>query len=163
MPLPRTITEESDPCELSREWITDVRVTTLLLVLISLMKRDPRLQGIYWGLKIISGFRTLAEQEELRRQGRPTADPDKSTHLSCPATGVDLRLEEHMDPENDLGDRSLWLAIGELAEAIGLRWGGGSPNASWWRPQDAPGGIGRVRAYFPSDFNHFDLGPRRNA
>ena len=159
MPLPRAITEESDPCDLSREWLTDVRVTVLLIVLMAALKRHPAFQGIYWGLKIISGYRTLAEQEELRQQGRPTADPDKSTHLSCPATGVDLRLEDHMDPENDLGDRALWIAIGETARSVGLRWGGGSAPAAWWgsgpnvvvNPNQQP---------FPSDFNHFDLGPR---
>ena len=162
MPLPRAVTADSDPCALSSEWKVDQRVTVLLVLLIRLMARDPRLIGIVTGLRIISGFRTIAEQIELAQQGRPAADPQLSTHTTCPATGVDLRLNDHMDPENDIGDRGLWLAVGEIAESIGLRWGGGSANATWWRPQDAPRIAGtRVRDYYPSDFNHFDLGPRK--
>lgn len=158
MPLPRAITEETDPCQLAAEWITDVRVTVLLVALTFLLKNYAAAEGIVLGLKIISGYRTLAQQEQLRQEGRPTADPDKSTHLSCPATGVDLLLVDHMDPDNDLGDRALWYAVGRMAQSVGLRWGGGSAPASWWR--NDPQNVGASSQPFPSDFNHFDLGPR---
>ncbi len=89
-------------------------------------------------LSVISAFRTRAHQLQLAKEGRPTADPDVSTHCSCPATGVDLRLN---GVEAGNYEKALF---GEAAVRVGLRWGGGSP---------APGGI-------PVDWNHVDLGPR---
>lgn len=89
------------------------------------------------GLRVISGFRTLEEQLELERQGRPAADPDKSTHLTCPATGADLELP--LAPDDGLK----W-EFGTGVTFAGLRWGGGS----------------RLERGIPLDWNHVDLGPR---
>ncbi len=91
-----------------------------------------------FGISIISGYRTPETQEALRRAGRPTAHPDLSTHLSCPATGVDLW------PDVAVTD-VVKATLGATAVQIGFRWGGGS--------QVDENGI-------PSDWNHFDLGPR---
>lgn len=87
---------------------------------------------------IISGHRTAGGQAELKRQGRPTADPKKSTHLSCPATGVDVSLG--FVPTRVL--KAIWL---RLASEEGLRVGGGGPVDD--------GGL-------PKDWNHVDVGPR---
>ncbi len=89
-------------------------------------------------MKIISGHRSIEKQMELKRQGRPAADPLVSNHTSCPATAVDVRI-------GFAPTRVLKATLGRLAVAEGLRWGGGSPVDS--------GGI-------PSDWNHLDLGPR---
>lgn len=91
------------------------------------------------GLRAISGYRTAERQAELERAGRPTAPDDRSTHRSCPATGLDLDIVG-LHP-----DDALKLNFGQAAQLAGLRWGGGSPLSSK--------GI-------PSDWNHVDLGPR---
>lgn len=90
------------------------------------------------GIAVISGYRSSAEQAALRRQGRPAARDDLSTHRVCPATGADVQI-------NGLADKNRKWIFGELAMLNGLRWGGGSPR-------DEEG--------FPSDWNHVDLGPR---
>jgi len=95
-------------------------------------------QILPFSLSIISAFRTREHQLQLAKEGRPAADPDVSTHCSCPATGVDVRLN---GVEAGNYEKAL---LGEGALRVGLRWGGGSP---------APGGI-------PVDWNHLDLGPR---
>jgi len=92
-----------------------------------------------WALTVISGYRTPEEQNALRADGRPAANNDRSTHLSCPATGADLWI---VGAEVT---RELKAIFGSAAQAAGLRWGGGS----------APDSDG-----IPSDWNHVDLGPR---
>lgn len=87
---------------------------------------------------IVSGHRTLRLQRCLGQSGRPTADPSRSTHTTCPATGVDVGI--------GLAPTRVQKAIlGRIARLRGLRWGGGSPVDD--------NGI-------PSDWNHFDVGPR---
>jgi len=88
-------------------------------------------------VSIISGFRTKDQQARLNRQGRPTAPDDRSTHRSCPATGVDVSLG--LFPSGFL--KVTW---GNAALRNGLRWGGGGPIV------DA----------IPVDFGHVDMGPR---
>jgi len=90
-------------------------------------------------IAMISGLRTPKEQEGLRRSGRPTAPDDVSTHLSCPATGADVM------PQIGITD-VVKARMGAEGTFAGLRWGGGSPP-------DPDTGI-------PSDWNHFDMGPR---
>lgn len=89
---------------------------------------------------IISGLRTRSEQANLRRRGRPTASDDTSTHLSCPATGVDVSL----GPAPTRIMKAIW---GRVAVMNGLRWGGGSKATL------ESGGI-------PEDWGHVDRGPR---
>jgi len=88
---------------------------------------------------IISGWRSAAEQARLSRQGRPTAADNRSTHRSCPATGVDISLG--LLPSNFM--KATW---GRFTLVHGLRWGGG----------------GEVfESGIPKDWQHVDLGPRR--
>lgn len=149
MPLPEAL-EEKDPCDISARWILHLRVAAYLLLLARILSADPRIIALQKGVKLllvlISGYRTADEQEALAAAGRPAADPSRSTHLSCPATGADIRIEGHMDPFSNAESKQVWLIVGQTAESIGLRWGGGSPR-------DSDG--------FPVDFNHFDLGPRK--
>lgn len=91
-------------------------------------------------ISIISGLRTPQEQKALARAGRPAAPVGVSTHLSCPATGADVMPQ--IAVTNIVKAR-----LGAEGVRAGLRWGGGSPV-------DPRTGI-------PSDWNHFDLGPRR--
>lgn len=88
---------------------------------------------------IISGLRTEAQQDALRRDGNPAADNDRSTHLSCPATGADVWPQITIVP-------AVKGRLGAEMVLAGLRWGGGSQL-------DESG--------MPSDWNHFDLGPRQ--
>ena len=90
-------------------------------------------------VRIISGMRTEDEQNALRRTGRPTADNNKSTHLSCPATGIDISL-------GFAPSRFEIVTWGEIAMTQGLRWGGG-------------GKVNEVGV--PLDWQHVDRGPRR--
>jgi len=101
-----------------------------------------RMSGrLEFGISIISGFRSEAEQDELRREGFPAAPNDRSTHLSCPATGGDLWPDIAVT-------RPVKARLGAEGVFAGLRWGGGSAMD----PDEA--GI------IPLDWNHFDLGPR---
>lgn len=93
--------------------------------------------GLSWYM--VSGYRTPEYQDQLRREGRPTAPPGCSTHTTCPSTGADIGVATF--PTNAI--KATW---GRIASEHGLRWGGGSPV-------DPDTGI-------PSDWNHVDLGPR---
>lgn len=62
-----------------------------------------------------------------------------SNHTSCPATAIDVSIG--FAPTNVLK-----ATLGRVGILAGLRWGGGSPV-------DRQTGI-------PSDWNHFDIGPR---
>jgi len=131
VPIAYPIRPETDPCLLVDRFKIDDRLAEKL-VLLSWHLEFP--------ISVRSGFRTEAEQDALRRSGRPAAPNDLSTHLSCPATGVDLNVGIAV---TDV----VRARLGTQATLVGLRWGGGSP-------QDPDTGI-------PSDWNHFDLGPRR--
>lgn len=133
MALPQPIdpnAELDDAVATAARWSLDCEVVIRLQVLAKMLG---------WAeLWIISGYRTAEEQRELERAGRPTAPDNVSTHRSCPATGVDIRIAGVVTDEMKLG-------FGRAAEASGFRWGGGS--------QRDPRGI-------PSDWNHLDLGRR---
>lgn len=87
---------------------------------------------------IISGWRSREEQRRLGRGGRPTAADDRSTHRSCPATGVDISLG--LLPTNFM--KAIW---GRITLVHGLRWGGGGPV---------------FESGIPVDWQHVDTGPR---
>lgn len=132
MPLFQLIEPYQDGmvCSLVERWRVDRELASRL---VHLARITP------FGLQIISGFRTKEEQEALKAQGRPTAPDHLSTHRSCPATGADL-LPTIAATNTEKAE------LGKNARLAGLRWGGGSPI-------DPNTGI-------PSDWNHFDLGPR---
>ncbi len=123
-----------DVCSWARRWTVREDVMRKVLLAAQQFERETGRR-----VSIISGYRTPQKQAELKRQGRPAADPSKSTHLSCPATGVDVSLG--FAPTRAM--RATW---GRIASDLGLRWGGGSPVDS--------GGI-------PEDWNHVDVGPRK--
>lgn len=134
MPVPEKIsplTAPGDVCSLAARWILDPRLAERLVMMAGFLP---------FGLSIISGFRSVAQQMQLKEEGRPAADPAVSTHCSCPATGADLRID---GVEAGNYEKALF---GAAAVSAGLRWGGGSPV-------DVSTGI-------PSDWNHVDLGPR---
>ena len=124
----------SDPCVLAETWAVDPDVMLKVFRASELYENFTR--SPVW---IISGFRTFLEQMELGRRGRPTARDDLSTHRSCPATGVDISLGSFPSRDKKL----FW---GQMAQSVGLRWGGGSDVD--------PGGL-------PVDWQHVDGGPRR--
>jgi len=130
--IPQVITESEDFCVFANKWLIEPELAMRL----QMMSRHTE-----FPVSIISGGRTPTEQNALRRSGRPAAANDVSTHLSCPATGADLM------PQIAVTD-VVKARLGAEATFAGLRWGGGSPV-------DAETGI-------PSDWNHFDLGPRRS-
>ena len=125
---------ESRWCELARRWKVDPWV--MQRVWLSAIDYENETAGAVW---IISGHRTVAQQNELRRQGRPTADNDRSTHLSCPATGVDVSIA--VAPVR----AQIWI-WGRIVRMNGLRWGGDSKLHE---------------AGYPTDFGHIDKGPRQ--
>jgi len=124
----------SDPCVLAQIWRVDPGLMQKVFTASELFTNFTR--APVW---IVSGYRTALEQMDLGRAGRPTAPDERSTHRSCPATGLDISLGAF--PSDDT--RLFW---GQMVEANGLRWGGGSQR-------DARG--------IPSDWQHVDLGPRR--
>lgn len=128
--LPTYITPETDPCQLATHWLIAEQLARALVE----MTRE-----LAFPLRINSGYRTAEQQQQLREQGRPTAPDNLSTHLTCPATGADV--------EPAIAHTNYTIAeMGAAGVKQGLRWGGGSPT-------DPETGI-------PSDWVHFDLGPR---
>ena len=101
--------------------------------------RDYELKTGGRRVRIISGWRSRAEQRQLARRGRPTAPDDLSTHRSCPATGVDISLG--INASNFM--KVTW---GNAALRNGLRWGGG--------------GAVDPDSLIPLDWRHVDRGPR---
>jgi len=120
-----------DWCGLARRWLLSPELARKLA---TMGARAP------FPIQIISGHRSREKQIALKREGRPAADPDRSTHCSCPATGADVWPGIAVT-------RVVQAQLGEAGTIAGLRWGGGSPV-------DPSTGI-------PSDWNHFDLGPRK--
>lgn len=92
-----------------------------------------------FSVSIISGYRSPERQRELADAGRPAAPVDVSNHTRCPATALDWRVGVTVTD-------SVKAEFGRAAVFAGFRWGGGSPV-------DENG--------IPSDWNHVDLGPRR--
>ena len=133
MPAREVITD-SDVCFLARKW--RVGLDTMERVWSSAQDFLQELGRPVW---IISGWRSPQEQRELGRRGRPTAPPNLSTHLSCPATGVDISFGHFASTF----EKSVW---GQIVMRNGLRWGGGSEL-------DDNG--------LPTDWQHVDRGPRR--
>lgn len=134
MPLPETINRDAtreQVCAVASRWMISLELATQLHIMARMLP---------FGISIISGYRTEAQEDDLRRQGRPTAPPGTSTHTSCPATGADLRVSVAVTT-------AVKAQLGTAAVAALLRWGGGSPI-------DPETGI-------PVDWNHVDTGPRR--
>ena len=127
--IAQTVTPATDACELAAKWRIDPR---LAAGIVRVSGNTP------FGIQIISGFRTVEQQQELIDAGRG-APLDKSTHVTCPATGADLW------PLVAVTD-VVKATLGSAATYAGLRWGGGSTV-------DPDTGI-------PWDWNHVDLGPR---
>jgi len=123
----------ADTCELSDRWGVDPETMRRLILSAQDMELETRRI-----VRIISGYRTAAEQRRLARQGRPTAPDAISTHRSCPATGVDVSLGFGVARV----EKAIW---GRIVTLNGLRWGGGGRVDS--------GGI-------PFDWGHVDRGPR---
>ena len=131
----REVLTDGGVCELAHRWGVSVDVVERVRLAAQDFLTETGRQ--VW---IVSGFRTVAEQNRLRRQGRPTADNDRSTHLSCPATGVAISLGAR--PSNFL--KATW---GRFTLIHGLRWGGG--------------GAVDPDSFIPLDWQHVDVGPRR--
>ena len=132
----REIILDSDPCTLAQKW------GVALDVMERVWKAAEQFAIETGGIKvrIISGWRSAAEQRRLSGQGRPTAPDDLSTHRSCPATGVDIAIQP-------LTSEFLKVTWGRAAFINGLRWGGGGP----FDPKNL----------IPLDWRHVDRGPRR--
>lgn len=118
------------------EWRDRWGISSDLAVYLTILQ-----ERISWAeLRIISGYRTAAEQAQLEAEGRPAAPDELSTHRSFPATGADLSLSIAVT-------EAVKAAFGVQVRLAGLRWGGGGPV-------DPGTGI-------PIDWNHVDTGPRQ--
>lgn len=165
--IPQQIRPETDPSCLARDWGLSLELAVKLVRLSELFTpelaggRLPRRRtalGPGFGIEIISGLRTEAEQNSLRAQGRPTATNAKSTHLSCPATGADLYMMIPPVGNKRQAQAFYRFTFGMNVERVGLRWGGDSKREKF------PGSLfgfkfGTIE--IPTDWNHVDLGPRR--
>ena len=129
----REAVDVADWCRQAGRWKIDGNTMRRLALSAEEFEQEPRQE-----VSIVSGFRTFAEQEALRRAGRPTAPDELSTHRSCPATGADVSLG--FAPTRI--QKAIW---GRIVVMNGLRWGGGGPVDD--------GGI-------PLDWQHVDRGPR---
>lgn len=132
MPV-REVVVEADVCDLSQRWGVDPAV--MERVWLSAQDFTSETRRRVW---IISGYRTQAKQAQLRKAGRPTAPDALSTHLTCPATGVDLSFGFGMT----VTEKQIW---GRILFMNGLRWGGNSRLDS---------------NNIPLDWQHVDRGPR---
>ena len=131
----REIITDSDPCALAERW--GVSLDVMERVWQAAERFSIETGGVR--VRIISGYRSAAEQRRLSRQGRPTAPDALSTHRSCPATGVDISIQV-------LTSEFLKATWGRAAFISGLRWGGGGPVDP--------------KNLIPLDWRHVDLGPR---
>jgi len=149
----REVIIDSSPCDLAKNWGIHPKVAEKVFTAAMLFDIEARVLGKMGKpeVKIISGYRTKAEQDALRRSGRPAARDDLSTHRSCPATGVDISLGAFPS----LAQKIAW---GRNVMQQGLRWGGGSPLDSDPFPA-FPGA--NWRGGIPEDWQHVDLGPRQ--
>lgn len=129
-PVPKAPVPVETVCAVARRWRISEMVAAKLSVLAA---------ALPFGISIISGYRTPEEQDQLRAEGRPTAPNNVSTHLSCPATGVDVWPDIAVV-------NAVKATLASEAYRVGFRVGGGSAV-------DPETGI-------PSDWNHLDLGPR---
>jgi hypothetical protein len=127
-----------DHCELAGRWGIH---PDLALRLMTMSQRERGFR-----ISVISGARSLEEQEALQEQGRPAAPWHLTTHANAEvdctprlATGVDLMVS--VAPVQAVKER-----LGVLLFEAGLRWGGGSPLSS--------------DGLTPTDWNHADMGPR---
>ena len=140
MPIPQTIPPNPTTehlCSIAQRW----GITYSLAVSLATMAGQ-----LPFGIQIISGSRTKASQDELTRQGRPTAAWDRTTHADAEPDGC-LRLATGADLMPLVAAVPMVKAhLGTAAVFSGLRWGGGSSI-------DPETGI-------PSDWNHVDQGPR---
>jgi len=125
--------DTEDWCRQAVRWKIDPDTMKRLALSAEEMFEETRQEVV-----IVSGYRTFAEQEALRRAGRPTAPDELSTHRSCPSTGVDVTWG--FAPVKV----QIWI-WGRILRMNGLRWGGGGP-------QDEDG--------MPVDWQHLDRGPR---
>ena len=133
MPLREVITEAS-ACDLAARWGVAIETVERTQAAAAAFAQET-LRPVW----IISGWRSQAQQGRLSRQGRPTAPDERSTHRSCPATGLDISLGTL--PSNFM--KATW---GRFTLIHGLRWGGGGPV---------------FESGIPVDWQHVDLGPRR--
>jgi len=133
----REILNGADPCTLAGRWGVRLDVMEKVVAAANLTTHE-----IGRDVLIISGARSREEQAALERDGRPTARDGRSTHRSCPATGVDISL--------GIGGfgvvRIMKVIWGRNAFMSGLRVGGGS--------QLDESGVLHI------DWNHVDVGPR---
>ena len=131
----REFITDADFCDLAQRW----GVSPETMRRVSFSADDYELETGGRRVSIISGFRTRSQQRQLGRTGRPTAPDDRSTHRTCPATGVDISLG--LNASNFL--KVTW---GNAALRNGLRWGGG--------------GATDPDSLIPLDWRHVDVGPR---
>jgi hypothetical protein len=122
-------------CDVSIQWLIHYDLARMLRGVAEQWERETGRD--FW---LISGYRSAAEQAQLAEEGRPTAPDDRSTHRTCPATGVDVWI-------GPLPTNAMKATLGRIVGDHGLRWGGGSRV-------DAETGI-------PLDWNHLDMGPRQ--
>ena len=131
----REFVTDADVCDLAERWAVDLDTMQRVWHSADDFERDTGGRRV----SIISGWRSRAEQRRLGRQGRPTASDSRSTHRSCPATGVDISL-------GVLASNFMKVVWGNVALANGLRWGGGGPVDP--------------DSLIPLDWRHVDRGPR---
>jgi len=129
----RDVITDWEPCDLAEKWGIDPRVMEKLLLSAQDFEAETRST-----VRIISGYRTKAQQLILKGSGRPTAPDAVSTHRSCPATGVDVNIGNLPV----VTQKHIW---GRILFMNGLRWGGGSKL-----DEDL----------IPLDWQHVDAGPR---
>ena len=147
MPIPSTLPTAMQPPLTQKE---ECGVASRWNVSYELIHRMVHMsQKLPWQFQIISGARSEESQQSLRQQGRPAASFDRSTHADRNvdgskrfATGVDIRALIFVTP-------TMKRHLMYLSRISGLRMGGGSP-------------VNRtgIEQGIPSDWNHFDLGPR---
>lgn len=134
MPANERLETVADYCALAARW--GISPDLALRIVRSAQDFEKETGRSAW---IISGFRSVNEQNALRRKGRPAAANELSTHLTCPATGADVWLGPLPTPVM----KAIW---GRVTVMNGLRWGGG--------------GAVNPDTGIPRDWPHVDLGPR---
>lgn len=126
--MPSSSRVGADACRLSRRWVLNPTLASMLVELDRLAANEFSAAGLRWpGLSIISGHRSRFLQAQIN----PLAP--QSLHTRCPSLAADLRVG---DVRASVTPVALWEKLGRIWGTLGGRWGG---------------------RFSPPDNNHFDL------
>jgi len=83
-----------------------------------------KVQAMGWNVILTSGYRTFAEQADLKAENASNASPGSSFHNF--GLAIDLNIQKGLTMIRKADSKELWLKTGvpQLGKSMGLVWGG---------------------------------------